>query len=984
MGASLALAGLSSCRWRRRELLPAARLTSEAAPGQPQQFATTMELAGSAIGLMVTCVDGRPIKIEGNPHDPASLGATHVYAQAALLELYDPDRSKDVYWRHGLEELARSWQDFGQFVRKHFDSLRKTGGEGLRILSQSSTSPTLAALRDRLLEAFPKARWHEYEPVAWHAGVPRIHYGLQEADVVLCFDADLLGMHPMAVRYARDFAQRRDPDRGSMCRLYVVESTPSVTGVMADHRLPLRSGLVQQLVRRLYAAARQTASSPSASAASRAASAGASADSSDGSFSGNSSEASQATSGPLEGGDDATSRFLHAVLGDLRRHAGKCVVAAGPGHQAVAQYVLALNELFGTFGRTFWYDSADGADEPERVRPLDELIGQMHSGEVGTLLILGGNPVYNAPVDFDFREALGRVGTSIHLSLYRDETSRLCTWHLPQSHFLESWGDALGYDGLYRVIQPTIEPLYGGKSAIEVLAMILGEEAGSGGELVKAEFLRRFQPEDGEAYWRRAVHDGLLLVDRPAAQASEPRRQPSLPPIPEDEVPARPQQLEIVFKPDYRLFDGRFANNAWLQELPDPITKLTWGNAALISPATAGELDVSTGDLVILTYQGRQWAVPALVLPGQADGSVAVALGYGRQAAGKVGGCAVWGSPSVGSDSYFLRTSRALYFDDGLELEITLNRESLASTQDHFPIDALGTKTREKWTAELIRQTTLARYLDDKTPYAAEQSAAHEPAGSLWQEPQFSAPRWGMVIDLSKCNGCGACIVACQAENNIPVVGREQVLRRREMHWLRVDRYFQGDPNDPQILVQPVPCMHCELAPCEQVCPVAATVHSREGLNDMVYNRCVGTRYCSNNCPYKVRRFNFFNYHKHLEDPKQEVLKMAHNPQVTVRSRGVMEKCTYCVQRIQAAKIAAKSSGRTTIPDGTVQTACQQVCPTGAIIFGDLADPQSAVSLARRSRRAYVMLAELNIKPRTAYLARVRNPNPLLGDQQST
>lgn len=955
MGASLALAGLPGCRWQRRELLPAARQTSDVPPGQAQHFATTMELAGAALGLMVTCVDGRPIKIEGNPKDPASRGATHVYAQAAVLGLYDPDRSQSVYCRQGAQQLARTWEDFSEFARAHFAGLRKTGGEGFRVLSEASSSPTLAALRSRLLSAFPKATWHQYEPASWEEGETRMHCALDKAEIVVCLDADLFGTHPMAVRYARDFAHRRDPDRGTMSRLYVVESSPTITGVLADHRLPLRSGLVRDFVCRLYTEARR----------------------------GPSDEA-VATLGPQKEGPDVVGRFLHAMLDDLRRHAGKCVVVAGPGHRAVSDYVAALNAWFGTMGETVWYAPAVEPEEARGVRPLGDLVAAMRSGKVETLLLLGGNPGHNGPVDFEFPKALEQVATSLHLSLYRDETSRFCTWHLPQTHFLESWGDARGFDGLYRVIQPTIEPLYGGKSAIEVVAVVLGEPGASGQDLVKAEFRRRFKASDPEALWRRTVHDGLLAEDRTASKGMADNHKRVLPEIPKGEETRELQGLEIVFRPDPRVFDGRFTNNAWLQELPDPLTKLTWDNAALVSPATAQELGVASGEVVVLRYGGRELRLPAFVLPGQADGSVAVSLGYGRTAAGKVGGSTEDGIPPVGVNTYLLRTSRAPHFDAGLEVEPTGIRSALTTTQDHFAVDTVGVKARQERVGDLVRQTTLARYTDPKTPYVAAEATEHRPLESLWQEPTLGPPRWSMAIDLSKCTGCGACVVACQAENNIPVVGKEQVLRHREMHWIRIDRYFRGEPGDPQVVVQPVPCMHCELAPCEQVCPVAATVHSREGLNDMVYNRCVGTRYCSNNCPYKVRRFNFFNYHKPLEDPEQEVLKMAHNPQVTVRSRGVMEKCTYCVQRIQAAKIEAKSGGDAAIPDGTIRTACQQACPTGAILFGDLADPQSAVSAARRSRRTYGMLAELNVKPRTVYLARVRNPNPALPDGTPT
>jgi Fe-S-cluster-containing dehydrogenase component len=604
---------------------------------------------------------------------------------------------------------------------------------------------------------------------------------------------------------------------------------------------------------------------------------------------------------------------------------------------------------------------------------------------VTTLLILGGNPAYDAPGNLpaggSFAEALGKVGTSIHLSLYRNETSRACTWHLPRAHALEAWDIFRNPDGSLAAAQPLIEPLYGGRTPAELLSLLLEQPARKAHDLARRTFSqatggRGDAPADDpdfEARWQAFLRAGWLAGSA-ASEAPARFRSPLVGPnltkgLQELQELGRVRldrdNLELVFAPDGKVLDGRFANNAWLQELPDFLTKLTWDNAALLSPATAAALGVAQGDVVRLQWEGRQAELPVYVLPGQAAWSVTVSLGYGRTAAGRVG-------DGVGVDVNGLRHGLKFWGGPGLRLTRSGRTHTLVCTQDHHAIDTLGADERRQRIGHLVREADLAEYREHPD-FAAHRGPHHPPLLSLWQERGSEGHRWGMAIDLNSCIGCNACVVACQAENNIPVVGKKQVGKGREMQWLRLDRYFRGDAENPQVAHQPVACVQCENAPCEQVCPVAATVHSEEGLNVMVYNRCVGTRYCSNNCPYKVRRFNFFNYQKHLT----ETQKMAYNPEVTVRSRGVMEKCTYCVQRIQKAKIRAKNERRI-LGDGEIVPACAQTCPTQAIVFGDLNDPESRVAGLQAEQRAYRMLAELNVKPRTAYLARVRNPNPEL------
>ena len=975
MGASAALAGLTGCRWPKEVIAPYGQQPENRTPGVPVQYATAMELGGWAQGLLVTSYDGRPIKIEGNPSHPLNRGATDARAQASVLELYDPDRAHAVCRRDGQQYATLTWEDFAAFARPHFDQLRQRGGAGLCVLSAASSSLSLADMRARLLAAFPQARWLEWEPLSRDNerlgallafGRPhRTHLHPDRADVIVALDDDFLGAHPAAVQYARDFitgrridATGRRIDAGGpeeaqrpaapMNRLYVVESGYSITGAMADHRYPLRSCDVPAFAACLAAqlVERGLALPPEAG------------------------ELSAVLKGAAEGrGEGPCPRGL---ADELLGHRGRCLITVGP-HQPPEVHALVhvLNAALGNVGTTLTYTVEPDESRPTHVAAIGQLVAAMRAGQVDTLLILGGNPAYDAPADLELAGCLASVETTIHLSLHRNETSRLCLWNLPQAHYLESWGDARAYDGTLSIVQPLIAPLYDGKTPAEVIALLLGEEPATGYEIVRRA-LQALQPgTDFESWWRQALHDGVVPGTAFAAVSPTPRGGEWAATIGGwvGRPTAQEDGLEVVFRPSAAVYDGRFANNGWLPELPDPITKLTWDNPALLAPATAAALGVESGDIVRLTLGARSLEVPVYVLPGHAAGSVTLLLGYGRSSAGRVG-------DGVGCNTYALRTTEGLDVAYRPVVVKTGRRCKLATTQDHHAIRSrVGERAGQARVGLLVREATVEEYR--RHPQFAREAVHHLPLVSLWQEHSYEqGHRWAMAIDLNACIGCSACVVACQAENNVPVVGKDEVERGREMHWLRVDRYFRGAPHDPQVAFQPVPCMHCENAPCEQVCPVAATVHSSEGLNDMVYNRCIGTRYCANNCPYKVRRFNWFNNHRDLT----EIEKLAFNPEVTVRSRGVMEKCTYCVQRINAVKIAAGNERRA-IRDGEITPACAQACPTQAIVFGDLNDPDSRVARLHTAERAYGILEELNVKPRTKYLARLRNPASTPGNR---
>jgi MoCo/4Fe-4S cofactor protein with predicted Tat translocation signal len=955
MGASFGLAGLTACRWPKENIVPYARRPENRTPGIPEQYATAMEIGGVAQGLLVTSYDGRPIKIEGNPLHPMNRGATDVYAQASVLELYDPDRSRVIVRQADGHRFTHSWDDFTAFARPHFAELKKRSGEGLCVLSEATSSPTVIDMRARLLKAFPRAKWYEYEPISRDNelagaklafGKPyRTHLHLDKAKVIVCLDADILGAHPAAIKYARDFADSRtaDPLKNGMSRLYAVESTYSITGSMADRRFPVRTSDIPafawQLAKELFVTRHVAA--------------------------GRGSEMTVAQIKEIPERPEWTSH-IKAVADDLTRHQGLGLVVAGPSLPPdVHALCHAINAVFGASGGVAHYTlepEADGLLDREAITALS---GDMAAGGVNTLLLLGGNPVFDAPVDAVFTHGLTRVPTSIHLSVYLNETSQQCTWHLPRSHYLEAWGDSLAYDGTVCVAQPLIDPLYDGKSTIELLSTLLDPLPRSGHDIVR-DTIRRLRPDrQQDEAWQQIAHDGLL-----AESAFSPAD--DLPPNAyrlRGAFAAMRQRLqtkesrsdfELVFRQDYRIYDGRFANNGWLQELPDPMTRLTWDNAAIISPADAKKLGVTKiGEMIRIESSGRAIEMPAFILAGQASGSITLPVGSGRRQAGRV-------AEGAGFNVYGLRPAGDVV--TGAQVSRTGREYWLVGVEDFHHIDLVGVRAKHERAAELVQEATLAEYRAN--PEIIRERTHEKPPGPLWQPPhEYLEHKWGMAIDLTRCTGCSACVVACQAENNIPVVGKDQVWRGRIMHWIRADRYFRGEPEGPSVAHQIVACMHCENAPCEEVCPVGATMHDAEGLNVQVYNRCVGTRYCSNNCPYKVRRFNW--YHYQLDPP--QTFKMQFNPEVTVRSRGVMEKCTYCVQRIHAVRLKARLEERL-IRDGEIVPACAQACPTRAIVFGDLNDKDSEVSKLHASNRAYGMLAELNVKPRTVYLAKLTNP----------
>jgi Fe-S-cluster-containing dehydrogenase component/anaerobic selenocysteine-containing dehydrogenase len=951
-GAGTAFAGLtlSGCMRKPREkILPFAKRPEDLVPGQPQYYATAAAIGGGVEGLLVESHEGRPTKIEGNPRHPVSRGASSAWAQAEILGLYDPDRSR----RPKLKGKSATWGSFFSAVGGRLEELGKKRGAGLCLLTEYQPSPTYIQLISDLQRQYPGAKVFRHDatfPAGAAEGAAMLGFDrfqplprLDRAKVIVALDADPLGADADALRHARDFAdgRRAETPKDAMNRLYVAEPIFTPTGTLADHRLRLPASQIGALLIEL-------------------------------------SRALMGNSGGAPAGAEAVKEVLNkhgagrwagwakALAKDLQRHRGASVVLVGqrqPGWvHALAQLV---NELIGAVGTTVRFSAAEDLAAYRKMGSLPELAKLMDAGQVDTLVCVGANPVYDAPADLNFGALVKKAPLSIHLGHYLDETAKACTWHVPRSHFLEAWGDLRAADGTASVQQPLIAPLFDTRSEIEVLAHLAGVKRRRGYELVRRYWTQRAAGDQTKS-WRRGLHDGVIQEGKTtnakynvvSTVASPGAGYVALAAALKETTPA-PQpggdKLEAIFSLDSSLLDGRYANNGWLQELPDPVTKLTWDNAALFSPATAKRLGVKSAEMVELGLDGRKLTMAAFIVPGTADDVVVLPLGYGRKEPGET-------ARGSGFDVGKLRSSKAPHIAAGLTVRPLGRRYLLASTQDHGSMEGRA----------IVLEGDLELFRAD--PEFARKAVKHPPLKSIWKEHEHKGQQWGMSVDLNACTGCNACVVACQAENYIPVVGKPRVLDGREMQWLRIDRYFEGDADDARMLVQPMACQHCELAPCEGVCPVAATVHSPEGLNDMAYNRCIGTRYCSNNCPYKVRRFNFFQYNKGI-DP---VARMQKNPDVTIRFRGVMEKCSYCVQRINAAKIDAKRDGDGKVRDGAILPACAQACPTKAIVFGDINDKGSAVSRRKAQPRDYTVLPEINVKPRTTYAARVRNPNPAL------
>jgi Fe-S-cluster-containing dehydrogenase component/anaerobic selenocysteine-containing dehydrogenase len=937
-GAISTLAGVEGCIRRPVEnIMPYTDMPEYVNPGVASHYATAVSEGGEVLGVLGTSHEGRPTKLEGNPEHPTSRGATSLWVQSSILDLYDPERLRAPRQNNAPSDFAA----FDKFFADKIATLKQKGGAGLYILTQPSSSPTYVRARQLVVDRLPASRIAVYAPVpnsnAREAarlalGVPaHAIYDYARAKVVLALDSDFLGTDPGSTLASRQYANARDLESaaGSMNRLYSVEPTLSVTGSNADHRLRLPA---QDVARYARALATELASMGVELGQVGAAVKGA----------------------PSDG---IPEQWIKVVAQDLYKNRGQCLIVAGP-RQPIAVHALAyaLNRALGNSGKTVTFTEPVDAQEPENFESLKTLVSMINAGRVDTLLILGGNPVYDAPSDLSFAEALKKVPTSIHFTSYADETATASTWQVPRAHELESWGDQQSTRGDYSVQQPLIAPLWGGRTDAEALAFIAGEPNWRAYDLVKATVESR--GIKGEVAWRKTLHKGIADTRFGAVLGSTPLR--------EGEIAAAVQKLggaaplaantyEAVFAADNKLLDGRYANNGWLQELPDPITRITWDNAALFSPTTAKQLEIKNGDMVRIKHGERAIDIVAWLQPGVAHQSIILPLGWGRKAAGKVGN-------GAGFNVYPLRTLAAPHFVSGVTVEKLGKTYSLAQTQEHDSMEG----------RPLAVEATLAEYKD--TPNFPEYVTPDPHMTPLWKMQDYSTgEQWGMNVDLNTCTGCGTCVIACQAENNIPVVGKVEVARGREMAWLRIDRYYVGDDADePDVVFQPVGCMHCETAPCENVCPVAATSHSPSGMNDIAYNRCIGTRYCMNNCPYKVRRFNFLNFNQDI--PETE--KMLKNPNVTVRFRGVIEKCSYCVQRIEGARIAARRQGRTELRDNDVDAACAQACPGGSITFGNLNDPNSRVARKRKVDRSYALLAEIGTRPRTRFLGKIRNPNP--------
>ncbi len=1079
--ATLGMATVAGCRRPDLEILPYSVIPDDQigniAPGKPTFYATSFPRPGGSLPILVESHDGRPTKIEGNPKHPASGGSTDIFAQASIFDLYSPDRVMSDKYPGVMEKGSpRRWEDFDRVCR----SFVKSGGEGFAILTDQTPSPSLRLIREHIKTALPKASWHTYEPVDQSEALAGAEiafgsklvakYDFSKIDCILALDSDFLGNEPDSVENSREFAKRRKVERptDTMNRLYVVESTYTMTGTMADHRLRLPASQIGGF---LLAVAKEL-------------------------------KAAQNLRLPAipDAGMTFPEKWVKAVAKDMIANRFKSAIVVGHRQPAwVHALVYSINDEFCTVGGLL---HPEGFPE-QTEKGIRELSRDMAAGKVGTLLVIGGNPALNAPADTNFKQELQKVTTKIRLGLFHDQTSEVCDWHLPMAHYLESWGDTEASDGTLCCIQPLIAPLNGartagtadieppargGRTALELLALMTqfpnpddGKAVGSFFAAQKAAYAavrKVFSEQSGIATKDKTFDTEFNRYKQLGFQEPDPGLQQHLKPAQVAAALAgyRPtpaptkDSLEVTFHPDATLFDGRFAMNPWLQELPDPITKLVWDNAAVISPKTAADFKLKLGDRVKLTVNGVVLDIPIYILPGQADYSVALA--YGQSGDMRISHVPDGG----GTDVFPARKLTAMHTATGCKLEKTGRTADLVTTQEHGVIpegrDIIGEHTYTSFVATLTREPKASEHDNDEPLKVGIPPDGHITEGDLKREfqggygnpQQLKAParqkqerfpldlarpelldsqfQWGMTIDLTACTGCTACLIACQTENNIPVVGKAEVKRNRELHWIRIDRYFSSDGHtadvEPRIVTQPVACVHCEAAPCEQVCPVNAAVHSTEGLNLQVYNRCIGTRYCANACPYKVRRFNWFDFNKRKLDELRtptpfaeggmaigenllpETLRMQKNPDVTVRMRGVMEKCTYCVQRIERGKYGAKiaatevaqgrrvietdaaykaegpatsyrkpkdakaagydldKQGRVIVPDGLIVTACQGACPTRAITFGNVLDPNSAVSKAKAQLGDYLLLGELNTKPRTSFLPRLRNPNPEL------
>ncbi|MEZ5360734.1 MAG: TAT-variant-translocated molybdopterin oxidoreductase [Candidatus Zixiibacteriota bacterium] len=933
MGASLALAGLAGCRRPVEKIVPYVVQPEEVIPGIAEHFATSMPWGLSSHGLVVESHEGRPTKIEGNKLHSSSLGGSNVFLQAEILNLYDPDRSQYI-----MNKGAQSdWDKFVEFWREKLAVYDANRGEGLAVITEPFASPTMARLKNEFTKRFPRATFVAYEPVSDEniiAGIrqavggdrnyfPVYHY--DKADVVLALESDFLNMETENIAAAKGFASRREMENGdasNLNRLYVVESDFTSTGASAEHRYKMPRRIVSAFVIALANELRTQGVKLGV--------------------------ADNLATSPIQ----FDQKWLKVVASDLIANKGKSIVVGGRVLPAEAhELITRINHALGNLGTTVELYELDEALAPKR-EAFKTLVDEMVAGNITTLFLFGTNPAYTAS-GLNFARAMRKVETAIHVSTHVDETTQHADWHINRAHFLESWGDTRAVNGHYATIQPLIAPLFNGKSDCEVLNFIATGNDDRGYDIVRATWQKKTSG-DFEKEWRRALHDGVY--ENKNVKSFAPRNLTKGGDFNWLHGYAnRKSDMELTINLSPTLYDGRYANNAWMQELPHPMSKLTWDNAAIVSNKTAERLHVKNGDVVSIKVKNGEAQLPVWIIPGMADDVISLTLGYGRTHAGRVGN-------KVGVDLYPLINDGSVPYFVNFEITKTGRTYNLVSTQDHGSMAG----------RPIIRETDVAGFAAH--PEFAKEAVDHPPLRGIYPEHDYSQGyQWGMTIDLNKCIGCNACTIACTSENNIPVVGKEQVGNGREMHWIRLDRYYVGDTDNPDARFQPVNCQHCENAPCEEVCPVQATSHDREGLNVMTYNRCVGTRYCSNNCPYKVRRFNYFNFTK--DTP--EIVKMAMNPDVTVRSRGVMEKCTYCTQRINRAKQTARLEGRT-VRDGEFQVACQQACPADAIVFGNINENESRVIKAKAREVNYELLGEFNTKPRTSFLAIVRNPHPEL------